>query len=657
VNAPADVRRSTALVVGPEPWREHVVAELTAGCNDVLVPVAAADAEEARAALAADPDAEVAFVALIAGDAPVVETLASLVADGRVRAAPTLLVTDRDVHDDVSTAFDDDLLDGVLTAPWTPGTLAEHVRSQLARWLRAVHPDAPGLAVLDAERTPFEAPASELLRDLELDELTVAHRLLAAIERALGPRPVLRLAEGTRLTHQDRPVNGVFVVRSGSVGLYRDTAVGELRLHHASTGPIVGILSLAQRQRAYFTARATTEVEVVHLTLEQLDLALQLEPEVGAAMAATSVRALAARLRRSEQLQVERIQLNRELEEEQRRLSQALEALESARLELVEQARMATLGELSAGVAHELNNPVAALTRAASYVAEDVDRLLATHPAGAHARAVLRAARDRPASSSADDRSARRTIAEVVGDEGLARRLVAAGITDPEQAAAVAAQDATGLEVTERAASLGTAVRNLEVAGRRVAELVDSLRSYARPDTRPVDGIDLHELLDDTLRLVAHNLQGIDVERYFGDVPTLRGHPGQLSQVWTNLIVNAADAMQGRGRLTITTDQPDPDHVRVRIVDDGPGIAPDVLPRLFEPRFTTKHGQVRYGLGLGLPIAKRIVDAHGGRIEVDSEPGRTEATVLIPVAGPPPEPGSPRRPGEHDPGEHEEDVR
>ncbi len=504
----------------------------------------------------------------------------------------------------------------MLTAPWTPGTLADQVRSRLSR-----------------------RPDSDLLRDLERDDATVADRLVHAIDRALGPRPVLHLAEGTRLTRQDREVNCVFVVRVGSVALDRTSPVGELRLHHTSTGPIVGLLSLAHQRRAYFTARATTPVEVVHLTIDQLDLALELEPAVGAAMAATSVRALAQRLRRSEQLQVEKTQLNRELEQEQRRLSDALTALEAARLELVEQARMATLGELAAGVAHELNNPVSALSRAASYIADDVAALLDDHPAGDLARSSLARQRERPPVSTSEERATRRALADAIGDADLARRLVAAGVTDPEQARQLAEADPTALEVVERAAALGNAVRNLEVAGGRVTELVESLRAYARPDQAPVEGIDVHTTLDDTLRLVAHQLQGVEVTRRYGTLPAVRGHPGQLSQVWTNLLVNAAEAMEGQGRLEIVTDRPDVSHVRVRVIDDGPGIDPELLPQLFEPRFTTKQGQVRYGLGLGLAIARRVVHGHGGEVSVDSEPGRTVATVVLPIAGPPAEPG------------------
>jgi two-component system, NtrC family, sensor kinase len=619
-----------------DPIAARVVDELRSDLPDAR-PVRAADGREVLASL--DPTLPVPLVILVAGEAGTTAArIAELVACGPPLAdATVLLVTDRAVHLDLSAAVDEGRLAGLVAGSWRAGLLAPHARSHIARWLRTRGDELPaGWADLESRVGPEWSPASELLQDLELDDHEIAARLSAALDEALGPRPRLVLTAGTRLTRQDLEVNGVFVVRSGAVALDRWTEVGEVRLHHRSTGPVVGLLSLAQQRRAFFTARATTEVEVLHLTVEQLDVAVHRSPAVAAALAAGAVRALAARLRRSEQLQVQKRHLNLELEHERRRLSEAYDALEAARLELVAQARFATLGELAAGVAHELNNPVAALTRAASFVGEDVRALLTDHPEADLLGEVLEAARARPPTRPADERAARRTLTAALGDEPLARRLAAAGITDPDRARElVHGRQVPALELVERAAGLGSAVRNLEVASSRIAELVASLRSYARPDGIEIEDVDVHVGLEDTLRLVAHRLEGIEVVRDYGDLPPIHGAPGQLSQVWTNLLVNAADAAAEAGRLEVVTDAPRRGWVRIRITDDGPGIPEEERRRMFEPRFTTKGGEVRYGLGLGLPIAKRIVEAHGGTITLSSAPGRTVATVELPVAGPP----------------------
>jgi two-component system, NtrC family, sensor kinase len=625
-----------AIVVGTGPIPARVAEELRAEFRFVEVARAAGPAEATRL-LGADPDdPQVPLLVVTSTVGSIDDAVAALDRFATFARARVVLVTDRPIHDDVAAAVDRDRLDAVVAVPWTAGALASHARSQIARWLREHLPDDPRTSLLvTPDGRPLELPGSELLREMELEADDVTRQMLASIERVLGPRPRLRLPAGVRITHQDQAVDAVLLVLRGNVALDRATRVGDLRLHHASTGPVVGLLSLAHQRRAYFTARTTTEVEVVLLSIEQLDRALREDPDMGAALAAVSIRALARRLRRAEQLQVEKIELNRALDEERQRLHEALSALEEARMELIAQARFATLGELAAGIAHELNNPVAALERAASYLAEDVTRVLATHPQADIADVALRSARDRPPRSTAEERQLRRTLEPVAGDRDLARRLVAAGVTDPDTARQVLAADADLVALLEAAAGIGGAVRNLELAARRITGLVSSLRSYARPDGDPLDDVDLHAGLDDTLRLTAHRLRGIEVERRYGALPRLRCHPAQLDQVWTNLLVNAADSLNGAGRITITTDQPDDEHVRVRIVDDGPGIDPAVLPRVFEPRFTTKQGTVRFGLGLGLGIAKRIVDDHGGRLTLDSEPGRTEASVVLPIAGPP----------------------
>jgi two-component system, NtrC family, sensor kinase len=638
VNTPESGRMLVPVLGGDaiDPVAARVVDELRAQLPEVR-PVRGADARDVLASI--DPAAPVPLVVLVAGDAGTTAArIDELGACGPPLAdATVVLVTDRAVHRDLSAVVDEGRLAGLVAASWREGLLAPHVRSHIARWFRARGEAVPSSWTdLTAGIGPEWSPASDLLQDLELDDHAIAQRLSAALDEALGPRPRLVLEAGTRLTRQDVEVNGVYVVRAGAVALDRQTEVGEVRLHHRSTGPVVGLLSLAQQRRAFFTARATTEVEVLHLTLEQLDVAVRESAAVAAALAAGAVRALAARLRRSEQLQVQKRQLNLELEQERRRLSEAYDALEAARLELVEQARFATLGELAAGVAHELNNPVAALSRAASFVSEDVRALLAGHPAAALLGEILEAARTRPPTRPADERAARRVLAEALGDDQLARRLAAAGITEPDHARdLVRGRGAPSLDLLERAAGLGSAVRNLEVASRRIAELVASLRAYARPDGTAVEEVDLHVGLEDTLRLVAHRLEGIEIVRDYGELPTIRAHPGQLGQVWTNLLVNAADAIVGGGRLELVTDVPRAGLVRVRIIDDGPGVPAAEQQRLFEPRFTTKDGAVRYGLGLGLPIAKRIVEAHGGTIAIASTPGRTVATVELPLAGPP----------------------
>jgi signal transduction histidine kinase len=625
--------------VAPEPLAAAIAEEVARGVTDIAEVVCAADVAAACALVAAHPDRVVPLVLMTASPESTDTRIAVLDEQAVLRRASILLLTDRARHDDLSLAVDRDRLHAVITTPGSPGILAWHARAQTVRWLSVHRPADPRTrALVAADGRPVAQPESDLLRLLELDTQEVAIQLLAGVERVLGSRPRLLLPAGTRLIHEGVDVDAVLVVLRGRVALDHASAAGDLRLHHDSTGSVVGLLSLAQQQRAFFTARATTEVEVVHLSFEQLDRALAVDASLGAAMAAVSIRALAKRLRRADQLQVEKTQLNHVLERERRQLSEALHQLEQARLELVEQARYATLGELAAGIAHELNNPVAAMLRATTYVGEDLERVLASHPQGRLAGEIFAAERDRTPRSTREERAARRRLEAALGDTGLAQRLFDAGIEDPDRARALAA-DPSSLDLVEAVAGIGSAVRNLEVASRRMCELVTSLRAYARPKGEPVAGIDVHAGLEDTLRLMAHRLHAVEVVRRYGDLPPIRCHPGELEQLWTNLLANALDALGdnrgGGGRIELITDTPDLRHVRVQIRDNGRGIDPHILPHVFEPRFTTKQGAVRYGLGLGLAIARRIVDAHGGTIDLRSEPGSTLVTLVLPVDGPP----------------------
>jgi signal transduction histidine kinase len=619
-----------ALVVGRDgAVRDAMMEELQLGFGDLVEVVATDDPHATLAAL--DEATTVGLVLLLGDERSSDGRIDELYAHPRGRGTCTVLVTDRAELDDVAAAIDSDRLAAVIPVPWPAGRVAEHARSQLARRLRTRDPADPRLVHLDRGERPLELPTSSLLRDLEADERALTDRLVTALDRALGRRPRLRLPAGTRLTHQGVGVDGVVVVLAGSVALDRATEVGELRLHHASTGPVVGLLSLTQQRQAFFTARATTDVLVVHISLEQLDHALAVEPDVGAAMAAATARALARRLRRAEQLQVEKIQLNRELDRERASLATALHELEGARLELVESARMATLGELSAGIAHELNNPASAVTRAASFIAEDLVALLVEHPDGDALTAAFEAGLASSPLPTARQRALRAEMTEVVHDGTLARRLVDAGLSDAETVRRLLRRRSPARrERLATAAELGAAVRNLDRGTTRISELVRSLRGYARPTDRAIE-VDVVATIDDALHLVAHRLDGLEVVRDDEpDLPTITGHPGALGQVWTNLVLNAVEALDGTGRLAIRTEHGD-DEVVVTVADDGPGIPPELLDRLFEPRFTTKHGRVRYGLGLGLAISERIVHEHGGTIEVTSEPGQTVLRVRLPV--------------------------
>jgi signal transduction histidine kinase len=317
--------------------------------------------------------------------------------------------------------------------------------------------------------------------------------------------------------------------------------------------------------------------------------------------------------------------------------------------------RLLALGKLTAGLTHELNNPAAAAARATAALRErfaGMRHKLAMLSEEKIDGAMLRSLTGLQEEFVARIGSARELSALERSDleDGLGDWLEEHEVTQPWELAGVFVAAGLGPEDLERVAgavapaflepalrwlayTVETETLLLEIGDStgRISSLVDAAKQYSQMDRTPHQPTDLHAGLDATLVMLGGKIKaGVTVVKdYDGDLPKVPAYAGELNQVWTNLIVNALDAMAGEGTLTVRTRR-DGECALVEIADTGPGIPEDLRPRVFEPFFTTK--PVGQGTGLGLDVSWRIVvKRHGGDLRVTSSPGDTRFQVLLPL--------------------------
>jgi signal transduction histidine kinase len=424
----------------------------------------------------------------------------------------------------------------------------------------------------------------------------------------------LRLQTGDILFDETATVDSFYVVLEGEVGISRLDGAQEISLGTHQTGEFTGGLAVLTGKTSIHRARATSACRILEIDSETFrHVAVEL-PDV----ADIFISGLARRMRFT-----------------QRAFRQ--------------QEKLAALGKLSAGLTHELNNPAAAARRASEelgaavleaqlaaleydqrFSADERDALSAMQ----HETAAGTAPLDPLLLSDAEDELAEWLDEQEVGEPwDLAATLAAAGVE-----AGRLKQLASVLEDGSLDGGLGWLAKTVELVGLaeeaatsagRISELVGAMKEYTYMDRAAVGEVDVTVGIENTLTILDHKLKGVSVRReYEQDLPKVQGNGGELNQVWTNLIDNAADAVDGRGNITVRAFAEE-DLVVVEVVDDGPGIPREVLGHVFEPFYTTK--EVGAGTGLGLDVARRVVVAHGGKVSVRSEPGETRFTARLPV--------------------------
>jgi signal transduction histidine kinase len=427
----------------------------------------------------------------------------------------------------------------------------------------------------------------------------------------------MRLKAGEMYSRQGDPADAMFVILEGRLQgrgeLNGDTIVFDLE-----PGDVTGVLPFSRMKQFTVSQRAETDSRALRFPTSLFPDLIQKMPELTKRL----VGLMSDRIR-----EVTRLEQQRD--------------------------RLASLGKLSAGLAHELNNPASAGKRAASQLREMIKKIKSA--------SVELGKRDLTPAQKAEIEKleALFTQKDVVPPDALTisdledqidSLLRSHGQNDLWQLAADLARrnikpeileslfatldaDAARAALVRIAASVEIAVllHEIESSTSRISDLVGAIKEYTYMDQAKVQNVDVVKSLETTLTILNHKLkQGVAVQRDYQRVPLLVNSFGsELNQVWTNIIDNAIDAMRGKGELRVRTYRDD-SCVVVEIGDNGPGISPEVQPHIFEPFFTTKG--VGEGTGLGLDTVQRIVKKHRGNIQVNSKPGDTRFQVWLPLA-------------------------
>jgi signal transduction histidine kinase/predicted CoA-binding protein len=429
----------------------------------------------------------------------------------------------------------------------------------------------------------------------------------------------VHLPQGAQLFAEGALGDKAYVIVEGQIEILKFSGGRAVQLAVRQPGEVIGEMSLLEAAPRFASGRARTDSVLLEISHAQLNELLNTSPSAARAMLFTFI----SRLRSSEIL-------------------------------LRQSEKMAQLGTLTAGIAHELNNPAAAAKRGSSQLTTALSNLQQSQ------RDLIRV-------NLSDDQ-----WAVLIGLEGQAREKAGKAIdldsmarSDREYELETWMEDhgiEDGWELAPVLVNLEYEVKQLEELAQtfnpvqfpavvewlgatytvysllaeigqgaeRISDIVKSLKAYVYLDQAPVQPVDLHEGLDNTIIMLRHKLkQGVNVRReYAGHLPRVMAYGSELNQVWTNIIDNSVDAMDGKGQITLRTQQQG-DWIVVEIEDTGPGIPEEIQSKIFSPFFTTK--PVGKGTGLGLNISYKIIQKHGGEIKVFSQPGKTRFQVCLPV--------------------------
>ena len=542
----------------------------------------------------------------------------------------------------ILSAVNEGRLDHCLTKPLQDNLVYETVKKELTTFV--VEQDKDNLlsysAILDQQyllRAHIDAKMKSYqegfisehhrLSDVDLAEQVISalHDFFAKDDETNACRTY---SSDHLLTKEGEENRFLWFITEGKVALYKKDDHGQQRevVRH-DKGNIVGGMSFVTGELSFSTALTLTQTKVIKLDREIFTKIMHSNSHLLPLFTNLLLRHFNRRLQRS---------INTKL-----KLQKTLESLESAHQQLIEKEKMAMLGQLVAGVAHELNNPVAAILRGTETLTKKLNQLIeleSTEQSNHKQKAILEQALLSVPASTSDEREKSKQLEAEIKHRLLAKKLVKLRLDHDQELIHMTKHDPTKalalIDQYEVYHSTGSTLRSISVCAQRIADMVKSLKGYARPDDEVFHQANIYEGIEDTLVIFENRLKYHTVVKEYCQLPNIRCQPIALQQVWTNLISNAIDALPTHGKLKIHTSI---QHINAKpwvlisVEDNGSGIPPSVKEQIFTLNFTTKK-EGNFGLGIGLSVCQQIIAQHSGRIDVESKSNEfTKMNVWLPI--------------------------
>ena len=453
---------------------------------------------------------------------------------------------------------------------------------------------------------------------------------------------LITIAKETKIFEEGDTLNNIYILLEGSVKLYKRKPYNDVDypIIELSAGSLIGIIAFTTGLESLTSAKTVEECKFLRIPKEDVNRLVTDHPKIAGYLDELILANLLERFRQNIILQMKLDSANSRLEEERNELRQAYKDLQEAQNRLVNQEKLATLGQLVAGFAHEVNNPTSAIIRSTDTLQDHLQKFMARayeneetdwrtegqyffehgKKAGFPDTSTMRERSKNLEKDFPDVKNSQLRLMAQMQKE-LIEKLKDLTNGHPERLPYLLDQF-----------EFGKMFQNIKSAGERISGLVQSLKSYSRAETEDrYEWIDVREGIHDTLQLTSNRIKFYELYIDLPDVPLIYADAAGLNQVWTNIVLNASDVMGKQGSLDIRCGS-DKEKVWVSIRDSGPGIDKDIIGKIFEPNYTTKKTGVKFGLGLGLSISREIVEQHNGTIIAENaEEGGARFIVELPV--------------------------